>query len=84
MDKAAIRTAELNLDYARIRAPFTGRIGRHQAPLGSLVSPAGTFVNTLVQLDPVYVMFNPSELDSDRDRKGARHRQGQSRYPAAR
>ena len=63
MDKAAIRTAELNLDYTEIRAPFAGRIGRHQAPLGSLVSPAGTVLNTLVQLDPVYVMFNPSELD---------------------
>ena len=38
MDKAAIRTAELNLDYTEIRAPFGGRIGRHQAPLGSLVT----------------------------------------------
>jgi membrane fusion protein, multidrug efflux system len=63
MDKAAIRTAQLNLDYTEIRAPFAGRIGRHQAPLGSLVSPASTVLNTLVQLDPVYVMFNPSELD---------------------
>jgi multidrug efflux system membrane fusion protein len=64
MDKAAIRTAELNLAYAEIRAPFSGRIGRHQASVGTLVSPgAGTVLNTLVQLDPIYVAFNPSETD---------------------
>jgi membrane fusion protein, multidrug efflux system len=63
MDKAAIRAAELNLGYTEIRAPFAGRIGRHQASVGTLVSPAGTALNTLVQLDPIYVAFNPSETD---------------------
>jgi membrane fusion protein, multidrug efflux system len=64
MDKAAIRTAELNLSYTEIRAPFSGRLGRHQASIGTLVSPgAGTALNTLVQLDPIYVTFNPSETD---------------------
>jgi membrane fusion protein, multidrug efflux system len=63
MDKAAIRAAELNLGYTEIRAPFAGRFGRHQASVGTLVSPAGTALNTLVQLDPIYVAFNPSETD---------------------
>jgi membrane fusion protein, multidrug efflux system len=63
MDQAAIRTAQLNLSYAEIRAPFSGRIGRNQAPVGTLVSVAGTTLNTLVQLDPIYVAFNPSEAD---------------------
>jgi membrane fusion protein, multidrug efflux system len=63
MDRAAIRTAQLNLSYAEIRAPFSGRIGRNQAPIGTLVSVAGTTLNTLVQLDPIYVTFNPSEAE---------------------
>jgi multidrug efflux system membrane fusion protein len=56
VDQAAIRSAELNLGYTDIRAPFSGRIGRNQAPVGTLVSVAGTVLNTLVQLDPIYVI----------------------------
>ncbi|TKB31718.1 MAG: efflux RND transporter periplasmic adaptor subunit, partial [Mesorhizobium sp.] len=63
VDQAAVRTAELNLGYAEIKAPFSGRIGRNQASVGTLVSVAGTVLNTLVQLDPIYVTFNPSETD---------------------
>jgi multidrug efflux system membrane fusion protein len=63
MDQAAVRTAELNLSYTEIRAPFAGRIGRNQAPVGALISIAGTPLNTLVQLAPIYVTFNPSETD---------------------
>ncbi|CCV12262.1 Efflux transporter, RND family, MFP subunit [Mesorhizobium sp. STM 4661] len=63
VNQAAVRTAELNLGYTEIRAPFAGRIGRNQASIGTLVSVAGTVLNTLVQLDPIYVTFNPSETD---------------------
>jgi multidrug efflux system membrane fusion protein len=63
MDQAAVRTAELNLSYSEIRAPFAGRLGRNQASVGTLISVAGAPLNTLVQLDPIYVTFNPSETD---------------------
>src|SRR6202035_4598461 len=63
MDQAAVRTAELNLGYTEIRAPFAGRLGRNQAPVGALIGVAGAPLNTLVQLDPIYVTFNPSETD---------------------
>jgi membrane fusion protein, multidrug efflux system len=62
-DRAAIETAKLNLSYAEITAPFSGRLGRNQAAKGALVGPASGALNTLVQLDPIYVAFNPSESD---------------------
>jgi multidrug efflux system membrane fusion protein len=69
MDQAAIRTAELNLGYTEIRAPFAGRLGRNLAPVGTLVAAAGVPLNTLVQLDPIYVTFDPSEADLARIEK---------------
>jgi len=63
MDQAAIRTAQLNLGYAEIRAPFSGRLGRNMAPIGTLIGAGGAALNNLVQLDPIYVTFNPSESD---------------------
>ena len=63
IDQASVRTAELNLGYAEIRAPFVGRLGRNLAPVGALISVSGAALNTLVQLDPIYVTFNPSETD---------------------
>ena len=37
------------------------RMSRSQVFEGSLISVAGTTLNTLVQLDPIYVSFNPAE-----------------------
>ena len=61
--RASVRGAQLSLDYTQIRAPFAGRLGRNQAPVGTLIGVGGTVLNTLVQLDPIYVTFNPSETD---------------------
>src|SRR3954452_10071819 len=62
-DNAAIRSAEINLAYTEIRAPVTGRLGRRRGGVATLVGGAGPTLNTLVQLDPLYVTFNPSERD---------------------
>lgn len=65
-DAAAVETAALNRGYTEIRAPFAGRLGRSLVHEGTLINAAGTNLNTLVQLDPIYVTFNPSETDLDR------------------
>ncbi|WP_395022005.1 efflux RND transporter periplasmic adaptor subunit [Dongia sp.] len=62
-DKAAIRTAQLNLGYTQISAPFSGRLGKSLVHEGALVTPQQTNINTLVQLSPIYATFNPSESD---------------------
>ncbi len=67
--KARIRDAQLDLEYCRVTAPFTGRIGARQVSLGSLIagSRAGasptTLLATLVSLDPIYLDFDMSESD---------------------
>ena len=63
LDHAAIEAAKLNLGYTEIRAPFAGRLGRNQAAKGALVGPTTGALNTLIELDPIYVSFNPSESD---------------------
>ena len=62
-DRAAQRAAQLNLDYTEIRAPFPGRLGRNQASVGTLIGAGGAALNTLVQIDPIYVTLNPGEND---------------------
>lgn len=65
--KAAIRTAELNVEFTRITAPITGRISRHQVSIGNLISGgdggAATLLTTIVSLDPIYFNFDMSEAD---------------------
>src|ERR1700761_2880724 len=63
LDNATVRTAEINVAYTEIRAAFTGRLGRNRAPVGTLVGGSALTLNTLVQLDPIYVTFNPSERE---------------------
>ncbi len=62
-DAAAIQTAELKLGCTEIRAPFAGRLGKSLVHEGTLINAAGTQFNTLVELDPIYATFNPSETE---------------------
>jgi RND family efflux transporter MFP subunit len=61
--QAALREANLNLGYTEIRAPFAGRIGRHQVDLGNLVAPSETLLATLESVDPIQAYFTVSESD---------------------
>lgn len=62
-NSAALQQAALNLSRTQISAPFAGRISASQVFKGSLISVAGATLNTLVQLDPIYVSFNPAEVN---------------------
>lgn len=59
---ALLRSSELNLEYATIRAPIGGRIGDSLIPVGGLVSKtSATPLTTIVPLDPIWVRFKVSE-----------------------
>ncbi|WP_280821878.1 efflux RND transporter periplasmic adaptor subunit [Pseudaminobacter soli (ex Li et al. 2025)] len=58
---AGLATAQLNLDYAEIKAPISGRIGRANVTEGALVSANGPeSLATIQQIDPVYADFTQS------------------------
>jgi membrane fusion protein, multidrug efflux system len=61
-DQGAIDGARLNLTYARITAPITGRAGLRQVDPGNMVhaSDQGGIV-VLTQLDPIAVLFTLPE-----------------------
>jgi len=61
-DKAAIRSAELNLSYTTIRAPIDGRTGNLLVHPGNLVKAnADTPMVVINQVRPVYVDFSIPE-----------------------
>jgi RND family efflux transporter MFP subunit len=61
-DIAAVEQAALNLGYCRMFAPIDGRIGRTYVTLGNLVGAGDpTKLATIVQLDPLYVYWSPSD-----------------------
>ncbi len=62
--RAQLRTAELNVEYATIRAPISGRIGDSLLQVGGLVSRTSAEpLTTIVPLDPIWVRFQLSEAE---------------------
>lgn len=59
--KAAVENAEINLEFTRIKAPFSGVTGRSEVSIGDLVSPQSGTLVTLVQGDPMLADFEVSE-----------------------
>ncbi len=62
-DKANIENAQLDLSFTNITAPFDGRIQETRINVGNLVQKQRDVLTTLVQMDPVYVVFNISRSD---------------------
>jgi multidrug efflux system membrane fusion protein len=62
--EAALRAAQLNLEFTRVTAPIGGRVGRAIVTEGNLVStgpPEATLLTTIVSLDPIYATFDADE-----------------------
>jgi membrane fusion protein (multidrug efflux system) len=62
--KATVQTAELNLGYAQVSAPISGRIGKAMVTEGALVSATeATQLAVIRQLDPIYFDFTRSSTE---------------------
>ena len=62
--EAALKTAQLNLEYTHITAPIAGKVGRAELTVGNLVqgnSPNSPLLTTVVSNSPIYVDFEVDE-----------------------
>lgn len=69
-DDAEIRNALLNLSYTEVQAPISGRVSRRQVDVGNIVGYGEqTVLTTIVDDDPMYAYFNPTEIQFQAMRK---------------
>jgi multidrug efflux system membrane fusion protein len=61
-DEAAVETAELDLEHATVKAPFTSVIGLRNVDVGNLVTTASNIV-TATQVEPIAVDFTLPQAD---------------------
>ena len=64
-NEAAVRQAELDLEFTELRAPINGRIGDRRVTPGNLVTGGTggntTLLATIVSTDPIYFEFTFDE-----------------------
>ncbi len=75
-NQAAVNDAKLNLDFTKIRAPISGRVGLRQLDVGNLVAANDTTALVVItQTEPIVVSFtlpeNNLSLVLERYRSGA-------------
>ena len=61
---AALRAAQLDLDFTRVTSPIAGRVSRALVTRGNLVSGGqgdATLLTTVVSVDPIYASFDADE-----------------------
>ena len=66
--EAALKSAQLNLDWTDVRASIGGRVSDKKVDVGTLISgggsaPSPTLLTTIVSLDPIHFVFDVSESD---------------------
>ncbi|MCA1326542.1 efflux RND transporter periplasmic adaptor subunit [Herbaspirillum sp. alder98] len=64
VQKAAVKTAAINVEFTRILSPISGRIEKSSVTPGALVTASQTTALTTVQqIDPIYVDVTQSTVD---------------------
>lgn len=61
-DDAAIETAQLNLEYGTVEAPFNGVVSLRNVDPGNLVN-LNTIIGTITQIEPIAVDFTLPQAD---------------------
>src|ERR1700674_2937927 len=64
--EAAMKQAELNLEWTEVRAPTTGRISDRRVDAGNLITggqTGATLLTVIVSIDPIHFVFDASEAD---------------------
>ena len=70
--QASVATAKINLGYANVIAPISGRSGQQQVTEGALVGQGeATLLTTVEQIDPIYVNFSQAVGQIDALRQAA-------------
>ncbi|WP_286235424.1 efflux RND transporter periplasmic adaptor subunit [Thalassotalea sediminis] len=65
--KAQLQTAEINLNYSKVKSPINGQIGKSEVTAGALVNAnQTTALSTVTQLDPIYVDLTQSSSELTR------------------
>ena len=64
--EAALKQAELNLEWTEVRAPIAGRISDKRVDAGNLITggqTGATLLTVIVSIDPIHFVFDGSEAD---------------------
>ena len=61
--EAAVKTAQINLDFTRLIAPIDGVVGQAQLQVGALVNTSSSAITTVSTVDPIKVFFTVSERE---------------------
>jgi len=64
--EAALKQAQLNLEWSEVRAPIAGRISDRRVDAGNLITggqTGATLLTSIVTMDPIHFAFDGSEAD---------------------
>jgi len=70
-DKASVEQARIQLEFARIHAPISGRTGTVGFKVGNLIAPGGggTTLVTINSMDPILISFSVPERQFEEIRR---------------